>query len=300
MALVSRIGIYTMTNILHSPKPQKVLHVSEELKKKNPKLHGKYIVSEKLDGWYGYIDYFPNIGFTNIHSSAQREIPSLFHIKETLPKDCGNRSFRLIFEIMIPETPFHILNGILNRKYEPAEGVEFYCHDFIYLKDFFITSDVENSAIERLRKVKKLLLEKELKNFYFHKPLAIDATFHKAREIAQEVLQDAEKEGVVLKKQDSFYTPEKRNSDLMKEKREFDKDLICLGWQKTLGEKGNENYNLLFENLGTPITVRLGKHKDISLLLADETNFVGKVCEIQAMAELPSGALREPRFYRVK
>ena len=62
-------------------KPQKVLHLHLEEAKKKPKITGRYIVTEKLDGWYGYIDYLQG-EWGKVTSSSGREIPSLLWARQ--------------------------------------------------------------------------------------------------------------------------------------------------------------------------------------------------------------------------
>ena len=54
-------------------KPQKAKHYYLEAEKKKPAYIGEeYMVLEKHDGWYGYLD-----NGTAIHSRQMRAIPSL-------------------------------------------------------------------------------------------------------------------------------------------------------------------------------------------------------------------------------
>jgi ATP-dependent DNA ligase len=289
-------------------EPQKVLHLSAELKKKKPKIADNFIVSEKLDGWFGFMDYIPRIGVEGIFSSSCREIPSLQYITNNLLlSDIDNyfrdNRLRFIGEIIIPDVNFHTLNGILNRKYEPAENAQFYIHDVLNLKNFW-TDKEENTAIGRYKRLCELFISIPSTHI-FHKyfkilrPIELNCSLDTAINISQQIIAD-DAEGVILKAINGVYSPGNRNSSLMKIKRQFDIDLVCIGWERTIGEKGNLNYNLIFMNKGTSITVRLGKHEDIALLIENENNFVGKICELQAMEELENGALREPRFYRRK
>ena len=62
-------------------KPQKALHLFQEQDKKKPKCTGlPYMLFEKHDGWYGYLD-FPSC---KIHSRALREIPSLVELSNAI------------------------------------------------------------------------------------------------------------------------------------------------------------------------------------------------------------------------
>ena len=122
-------------------KPQKALHLHTEQDKKQPKYDGhEYMIFEKHDGWYGYLD-FPA---STIHSRAMREIPALRELSDLIRSRRPNIRGRLIFEIMIDGleiNSFPTLNGILNRKFEQAEGVYLRVHDYLHEFRFDMPAD---------------------------------------------------------------------------------------------------------------------------------------------------------------
>ena len=108
-------------------KAQKALHKFQEADKKNPKYTGKtYAVLEKYDGWYGY--YEDGV----IYSRAGRAIPSVQWLAKKFHDKRPYMEGILIFEILVEGFPvFSDLNGILNRKREPALGAYLKVHDWI-------------------------------------------------------------------------------------------------------------------------------------------------------------------------
>ena len=275
---------------------QKVLHFSEAKKKKSFKL-SNYAILEKLDGWFVYIDCIEGRWGT-LNSSAGREIPSLEYLSKKITRlTPPARSTRFIFEATIPRKLFHETNGILNRKYEQAEGVVLNLHDMIPI-DYPDTSFLSRYPtcslyIDALQQVLgyqvQLVPIREISNeesvFYEH--------------FSEIVSQQGE--GVILKATDAGYYFGKRNQTMMKIKEEITKDLLVVGL-----EEGEGKYR---DTLGSLVVQ--GKNKVTHSIsgMTDEQRqewweyplgIVGKVVEVKAMKELPDGTLREPRFKCVR
>lgn len=280
-------------------KIQKVKHLHLEETKKNPDINYEYIVTPKIDGWYTFIDFKVGQGWSNVKSATGREIPSMLHCKEYFKKlpvpmvDC-----RFIMEAYIPETPFHILNGVFNRTIGDckAEDAHFAIHDILYLDSL---SDDNLERYKRLHSLHKYI--KEIPKLTTLNYLTISDKKEEWFKAFNSVV-DKGGEGVVLKRTDGIYQPGKRNSSLMKIKLEDTFDLLCIDMYETVGEKGGRNLNLkLKRKSGTELDVRVGKHADITRFLLDPTLVVGKVCEIKCMKELEKGGmLREPRFVAIR
>lgn len=280
---------------------QKALHLYKEEAKRNPKLNGLYMASIKKDGWYVYADYIIGRGWSDFHSRTGRIIPSLQNYKKHLislpqPKeDC-----RIIKEAIIPGLKFHTLNGILNRStgnYQ-AEGVQFYVHDYVPLRTYHLNLEI-NYALNRYEKVKELIGVHHRDVFIRHELLFI-AAYHKQFWLDKfhKVIDD-EEEGLVFKREDSLYSPDKRNSDLLKMKMEDTFDLLCVKMYWTKGDKGNDNLNLDLQNkAGIIVPVRIGKFSDIAEFQINSP--VGKVVCIKAMCKLPDGSYREPRYSHIR
>jgi ATP-dependent DNA ligase len=275
-------------------KPQKALHLYIEEKKKKPNINHTYIVTEKLDGWFGYIDYIDG-QWSSVHSRAGRPIPSLLWARQEFLELDIHQDTRLIFEITIPNQPFHILNGILNRsigEHQAREAI-FHLHDMI-------TYGLNDTAINRLARLGAL--ETEIVKYHIRKiPVLVispdkDVWMYYFNKVTEEG-----GEGVVLKQTDALYQPDKRNSSLMKIKLEDTFDLLCFDMFHTVGDKGHDNLNIsLRRKNGTVITVRIPKDEDRFLFESDSSQILGKVVEVKCMCELLDGKLREPRFVRVR
>lgn len=279
-------------------EPQKALHLYIEEKKKKPNIEHDYIITEKLDGWYGFIDYIDGSGW-QFPRNENRVIPSWMwtkeHFENSIPKP--HVSTRFIFEAYILDTPFHILNGIFNRKFEKAEDVQFIIHDIIELGKF---NCVANERYKVLTQTGLPLYHGEEKQILSISPI-LDITKYKTKwDYHFEQVINRGGEGIILKRVDGIFQPGKRNSSLMKIKLENSFDLNCVDMFWSKGEKGETSLNLTLENKkGTQVVVRVGKHKDILEFTTKESP-VGKVVMIKAMKELEDGSYREPRFSCVR
>jgi len=278
---------------------QKVKHLYLEEAKKTPNIAYKYMVSEKLDGWYVYANYTPDNGWSSVMSSRDRVIPSMEHVKrqylDKLPNPKG--ACRLIMEAIIPNTEFSILNGIFNRSIGDylAEDVHFKAHELIYFNDLNVT------AIERYNTLTKFCNAIPKHSRIELLPvLAVTDSKEEWLNLFDKITY-AGGEGIILKQEQGVYCPGKRNSSLLKIKLETTLDLLCVGVYDTVGEKGHRNLNLKLERANkVEINVRVGKHEDIALIDANNKSILGKVCEIKCMKELEHGKLREPRFVRIR
>lgn len=273
-------------------KPQKAKYLKDELKKVKPNINHFYMVSEKIDGWYVYADFDKFKGWSHIHSSAGREIPSMLHCRgkylNRLPNPKSN--IRLIMEAYIPDTPFHILNGVFNRsigKYH-AEDVHFRVHDLIPLEG------IQYAASIRYGKLCDYILENPTDRLIVHSVLSITKDTAEWQKLFDTITNNGG-EGIVLKQADSIYYPGKRNSSLLKIKQEVTIDTLVIDMFETTGEKGNKALNLRVKRAnGVEFVVVVPKHSDIAAFA--EESPIGKVAEIGAMKELEGGILREPRF----
>jgi len=283
-------------------KPQFVLHLHKEEAKKKPNIYGNYMVTEKLDGIYGYIDYTTDLGWGYIHSRQEREIPALRWLHDIfvdLPTPTVN--CRFIFEVTIDGLDFHITNGILNRSKGECQAwdAKINLHDLIETDTYFIDS-CKHQAMARWTNLQKVDVSSS-KGVIRHIPLLSisndkDVWLHYFNKVVE-----AGGEGVVLKQVEGIYQSDKRNSSLMKIKLEESALLECIDIYYTTGEKGNSNLNATLRSKdGTIIEVRIGKHCDIKLIEEDKEYILGKVVEIKAMCKLSSGAYREPRFKMIR
>lgn len=282
-------------------QPQLVLHLYKEENKKKPKLVGDYLITEKLDGIYGYIDYNTELGWGYIHSRQERKIPSLYWAKELfIDLFAPTYNFRLIFEITIDGSDFHTTNGILNRSVGDCQAYEaiFNLHDLIELDTYFLDSR-KYRALARWDKLQDISVGSS-KGSIRHVPLLAVSDDRQVWEHYFQYVLAKGGEGIVLKKVGSIYEPGKRNSSLMKMKLEEEAYIECVDIFYTVGKKGKSNMNItLRRKSGVEIVIRVGKHSEIAKIESDKDYILGKVVKIEAMEELASGAFREPRYKKV-
>lgn len=270
-------------------KPQKALHLYIEKDKKKPKYIGHhYMLFQKYDGWYGYLEH------GKMHSRAGRVIPSLEHLN--FPVLSG----RLIFEILIHDVPeFHILNGILNRK-KPCNNAYFKVHDLV--------TDVKTIFGQRFENADKEIYRLG-DDFTLAPPLGMSYDPLTWQQAAEKVW-SMNGEGIILKRLDAPYSAGKRNADLMKIKEEVTAELLVTGLAQ--GKSGGKYAG----TLGTLVCRdKTGKEHNVSGMTDAQRDewynapkatkatphpILGQVIEIKAMKRLKDGSFREPRFKAIR
>lgn len=271
-------------------KPQKALHLHEDLDKKTPKSTGKfYYMFEKYDGWYGYYDFcVDNV----IKSRACREIPSLTEFSKSItPIDIKGR---LIFEILLRDVKeFSILNGILNRKAQ-APNVYLKVHDFVP------HYDPELRFIDRYQ-LAEMVVEKlghpDIEMAPHYGSSCQESTW---RNLANSIWSRGG-EGIILKKCDAGYSAGKRNADLLKIKEELTLDLYVEGLVEGEGKyKGTTGALLVSGKDGLIHTVSGMTDEQRDTWWDSPILIKHHVVEVKAMKKLPCGSLREPRFKAVR
>lgn len=277
-------------------KVQAVKHLHDEMDKVKPAcLNQKYMVFEKHDGWFGYLD-FPSCV---IHSRGYREVPSLTNLSNLIRSKRPNCSGRLIFEIMLEGYEidrFHELNGILNRADEQAEGAYLRVHDF--LPDFktYVPAGVRYSYATE---IVKLLDLPEVK---VSPVLATSANPSDWKDIAQAMWSDG-REGVVLKKIDGHYEPGRRVHSMMKIKESVTANARVT--ELIQGKEGSKYEGMLGALVAVDANGVVHKVSGMTDSEREEwwespSKIVGKIIEIKAMKRLRNGSLREPRFKAVR
>ncbi len=277
-------------------KPQKAKHLYLEDEKKNPAYVGKtYAVFEKHDGWYGYLD-FPSCV---IHSRAMREIPSLVELSNKIRANRPDVRGRLIFEIMIEGLEvdsFSELNGILNRKYETAEDAYLLVHDFIPAWN----NDVKfETRYEFAREIVRRLRMPEVRLSHM---LIVSDNPDTWKEEAEDLWREG-REGVIMKRVDAPYSPDKRNADLLKIKEELTVEMRVLDVIEGQGDhRGMAGKLLCIDEVNQKHEIGMGaaKHEERIEYFQQPKSIVGKVVEIKAMKKLKDGSYREPRFKAIR
>lgn len=281
-------------------QPQLVLHLWKELAKKKPQcINKKYMLFQKYDGIYGYLEN------GKIYSRTQRHIPSLKHLN--MP-NFGDT--RVIFEIMVTDVlEFHIMNGILNRK-QPCKHPYFKVHDIVVPND-------TRPFIERYNDLHKLLQrmyksDVGMNGMYGMRvamPIGTSSNPTVWQQAAEKVW-SMNGEGIILKRLAAPYSAGKRNYDLMKIKQDVTVDLLVTGL--ALGKAGGKYQG----TLGTLLcTDKNGKEHKMSGMSDKQRHewwnapkgtkkrphpILGRIVEGKAMKKLKDGAFRELRFKAIR
>jgi hypothetical protein len=275
---------------------QKVKHVHLEQQKKKPNLSFTGMVSIKYDGWYIYFDYYKD-EWTGPYTSSGRLCPALRWLLPQVKKNFkpyNGTNYRLIAEGIIPGEDFYYTNGKFNTSQNGylEERAVLYFHDLVPFDSFLYPR--QQVSMTRYGVLADIL--ESIHEPYFNLlPLEVVSADIKVWEKVAERAWDNEEEGVVIKRADGLYLPGEKCSELSKLKLDDDFDLECIKFYKTIGEKGNENWNMdLIDKYSTIVPVRIGKHTDIDYF--QNHNPIGQVVSIKCMKKNKDGSYREPRF----
>jgi ATP dependent DNA ligase C terminal region. len=100
---------------------------------------------------------------------------------------------------------------------------------------------------------------------------------------------------------DSFYSPGKRNADLLKLKLECTIDALAVRLEESIGEKGLPALTLVSQRAnGIEIRTVIGKHEDQKKFRENPSSIIGKVVEIKGMEVYDDGQVRQPVFKHVR
>ena len=271
---------------------QKAKHLFIEMDKKKPDIEKEYMMFQKHDGWFGYLD-FPACVIT---SRAHREIPALKELSDLIRSRRPQVKGRLIFEIMIIDLEidsFHELNGILNRKSEQAEGAYLRVHDFIPNFGF-----CDMPAHKRFNYAKEIVGRLSLDEVMPCLLLGFSNDPKRWHQMAEKI-QSKGGEGLILKASESQYQPDKRNSNLMKIKEEVSVEMVVTKVVEGLGEhEGQAGKLVCKDEIGQLHEIGMGcmKHPERREIFADPSLIINAVVEVKAMKKLKDGKYREPRF----
>ena len=282
-------------------KPQLALHLFKELEKKTPQCFGiDYLIFEKDDGWYGYID-FTGAGPTGQGgdrgmSRKMREIPSLREFSASLHQHAHMYRVpqgRMIFEIRVTGAPvFKDLNGLLNRSAGDcaARGAYIHVHDFIPAArnlPFASRYEIASKVVSQLQHGRVFLA-----------PIIGIGTPTTMKLHFDDIVSRGG-EGVIGKNPEAPYQEGKRNCNLLKIKEEVTLELKVIGveagrtgtkYARTLGKivcvdsKGIEH----------PLSGMSDEERD--LWWENPLLIIGQVIQAKAMKVLSNGSLREGRY----
>ena len=274
--------------------PQKAKHLYAEEEKKNPAHLGHdYMIFEKHDGWYGYMD----VG-SPVMSRQVRAIPSMTDFSTELnaafvDKMPGMRG-RLIFEILVEGSPvFKDLNGILNR-HEQAKDAYILVHDFI-------PEDTDHIFSTRYEVAKLVVTDLELPKVRMATLLDGSSYVPQQWKAIAELIWQHGGEGIIAKKRMALYSPGKRNADILKIKLEKTEEMLVIGLAEGEGKYEGTTGKLIVKDVH-------GVEHKVSGMSDGERHtwwdrpelIVGKTVEVQFMQRLDNGSLREGRFKAVR
>lgn len=288
-------------------KPQKALHLYQELEKKRTKIaEDLFYIFEKYDGWYG-LKSVDTKAFSDcfISSRARRRIPSCDTLSASIQayetKAGWTRKGTIIFEILVEGVPvFKDLNGILNRSKGDCQAKDAYLrvHDFIpedhpdmVMEDRYELAKKYVAALDHPR-----VLLAGLVNIGGHEDVQEYAEKVWARKST-----NRSDEGAIGKRIGSVYAEGKRNKDIIKVKCEVSLDLKVVLIEEGEGKYAGTLGKLIVESAdGTRNAVSGMSDAERDEWWDNPQLILGKVVEVQAMQILENGSLREGRFKAVR
>lgn len=278
---------------------QKLLKFSSAINHKKFDPSEGYLATVKEDGWNVRFIYNSTHEW-EILSSNDNEIASLQWLKPLLANTRFDKEMVFFTEVHNREIPFPIMNGMLNRKYEPCMDIQ------ITLLDYYNPNPHYNTRIAKDR-----ILDLESIVSLFNQNPAIENRFRPVTSLGT-VSSLAEmdnlfskcydtEEGIVYQKVDHIFAPGKRNLSLIKQKKECEQDLLCIDILHTVGDKNNPSISLIMQNsFGVTFNVVINSHKLQHLFTSDPSAAIGKVHKISGMEILSSGKIRQPVYNYVR
>lgn len=303
---------------------QKALHLHEDEAKKNPAHTGHtYAIYEKYDGWYMYIDCIDG-QWQEISSRAHRALPSMAYYTKLFQTTVKPTKvdIRIVFEATIDEAVgvpmvFSKLNGLFNQKktalkqgaivssktfgnvvidHAPVLRV----HDLLKLdgpnKNFGTRSQMVFQFLDMaaqgssnwLKEAELLCISDEPKDWY----AAYEQVITKY---------DCKGEGVIGKRVDATYSPDKRNADLIKIKCEKTLELKVVGITEGEGKYvGMAGALIVVDANGIRNEVSGMSDFLRELWYKHPENIIGCIVEVVCMKVLDNKSLREGRFKDVR
>lgn len=288
-------------------KPQKALHLYQELEKKRTKIaEDLFYIFEKYDGWYG-LKSVDSKAFSPspISSRARRRIPSCDTLSSSIQayetKAGWTERGTIIFEILVAGVPvFKDLNGILNRSKGNCQAKDAY----IRVHDFIPHGNTQMPMEDRYELVKEYVLTinhprvklANLTGIGTHQDVQMTAEDIWARKST-----DRSDEGAIGKRIGAPYSEGKRNKDIIKVKCEVSLDLKVVLVEEGEGKYAGTLGKLIVQSAdGTRNSVSGMSDAERDEWWDNPQLILGKVVEVQAMQVLENGSLREGRFKAVR
>lgn len=266
--------------------------------KKTPQFPLMY--SEKLDGVFCFavcdttsVHIFSRTG--EEYLSLEHLKPELYDIATTLCTDV------IIFEGYAKGVPQPTISGWCRDTKNQHYEVGAYVHDALSLDEFFGTCEIRTYE-ERSKDLERIGFW-QCYHHTFLVPQYYADTWSDIDKAANRVW-NAGGEGLVVRDPQAGYYPGKRNETMLKVKKGISYDLKVLSLQEGTGKyKGMTGALVCQFRDGKTVTVGTGLTDDQrkrwwSDFFYDE--IIGKIVQIDAMAESTKGVLREPRFKGIR
>lgn len=308
-------------------KIQKALHLYLEEKKKKPNHLGhNYHVFEKFDGWYLYIECIGGV-WQAIQSKKHRDLPSMKAVTRWFQERIKPTKvdIRLKFEGCLYEEDgspmiFSKLNGMFNQQHTPLKrgvivdskthgkvnvhDIKLKVHDLILLNNRQGLDKRFGDRYEMLKHFTRSAVKPEdLVWFNVVELLGHSNDPENWKSIYEFIITkyDHKGEGIILKRSDAGYSPDKRNYDLMKIKCEKSFELRVTGVREGEGKyKGTLGKLQVTDAIGN-INYVSGMSDYFRNLWWETPNLiVGQVVEVACMQVLPNKSLREGRFKAIR
>jgi DNA ligase-1 len=266
------------------------------------KLKFPALASEKLDGVFCLALKLSRK--VEIFSRTGELYTSMRHIEEILNEIMANEEI-VIFEAYAPNTVQSVISGWCRDTKDQHTELMAGCHDCIYLDEFLHEAYVryDHRYADLKHRVDTYRETKGTKGTYwtvFCIAQKAVQSLEEAQEYADCIIADGG-EGAVLRNPHGFYTPGKRNQDIIKLKRGVSFDLEVLD-----GYEGEGKYKGVLGGLickwkdGKTIQISGMTDEQRRSWWTNPEEIKGKIVQVDAMCESSKGLLREPRFKGIR
>lgn len=292
--MITKTVVSDLCELTGRPK-NKLMQLALDLPKvPKGKLKFPMLFSEKVDGVFCLA--LKLNGKVTIYSRTGEIYTSMRHIEEELEIMLNNAAI-VIFEAFIPGTVQAVISGAARDTKGQHTELKAWCHDLLLLDNFLGT---EQSPEYFCRTVALDILVSNRYSYLLYAPQTSVNSLEEALRLAEEIW-DRGGEGGVLRNPDAPYSPGKRNADIIKVKRGVSYDLQVTGVYEGKGKYAGTlgGIEVRWKN---GETLKLSGMTDAQRIWwwTEPEMIVGKIVQVDAMAESSKGKLREPRFKGIR
>lgn len=266
---------------------------------KNPeKLKFPMWASEKFDGVFCAALRLPDGGGIGIFSRTGERYVSMKHLENDLKAIIDNEYFGanpiVLFEAYIPETDQATISGYCRDTKEQHPEIVALIHTTIGNFSHKMNLSLQNQA--ELGYLNSNIISPDIKLILHIKIFSLT----EAMRLAQDVWQRGG-EGIILNAIDVPYQPGKRNTSMIKIKKGISHDLRVIGVYAGQGKYAGTLGGLICRYKDNQ-EIRVSGMTDAERKAwwEDNQKIIGKIVQIDAMAESSKGKLREPRFKGIR